>query len=59
MMVCSLLAAATLAVLDGPVRRQLGLGVVRHDLVTMPSSTGESRSELTDALAGGRPATDW
>jgi hypothetical protein len=59
MMVCSLLSAVTPTLLESSVHRHLSQGVVRHDLVTRPSSTGESRSELTVALAGGRPATDW
>ena len=48
-----------LAVLESRVRGRLGRGVVRHDRVANPSSKGESKSELTVALAGGRPATDW
>jgi len=32
---------------------------IGHDLVTSPSRTGDSKSELTVALAGGCPATDW
>lgn len=59
MMMCSPRAAASPAVLWSAARRHLGLDVVRHDLVTRRSSTGESRSELTAAFAGGRPATDW